>query len=62
MSNDLLQVPHRLQLSDGYCLPACVQMVLAYWGIGVLNRISAIWLFGWELLLTVAPLVHVSSD
>ena len=33
MSNDLLQVPHRLQLADGYCLPACVQMVLAYWGI-----------------------------
>ncbi len=33
MSNDLLQVPHRLHLADGYCLPACVQMVLAYWGI-----------------------------
>ena len=29
----LLPVPHRLQLADGYCLPACVQMVLAYWGI-----------------------------
>lgn len=28
-----LPIPHRLQLADGYCLPACVQMVLAYWGI-----------------------------
>lgn len=33
MSNELLQVPHRLQLADGYCLPACVEMVLAFWGI-----------------------------
>jgi ABC-type bacteriocin/lantibiotic exporter with double-glycine peptidase domain len=32
MSNSL-PVPHRLQLADGYCLPACVEMVLAYWGI-----------------------------
>lgn len=31
MSN-ILPVPHRRQLLDGYCLPACVQMVLAYWG------------------------------
>jgi len=30
---NILPVPHRLQLADGYCLPACVQMVLAYWGI-----------------------------
>jgi len=29
----ILPVPHYLQLDDGYCLPACVQMVLAYWGI-----------------------------
>lgn len=29
MSNSL-PVPHRLQLADGYCLPACAQMVLAY--------------------------------
>ncbi len=29
----ILSVPHRPQLDDGYCLPACVQMVLAYWGI-----------------------------
>ncbi len=28
-----LSVPHRLQIGDGYCLPACTQMVLAYWGI-----------------------------
>lgn len=28
-----LPVPHHHQLHDGYCLPACVQMVLAYWGI-----------------------------
>lgn len=32
MSNTL-SVPHRRQLADGYCLPACVEMVLAYWGI-----------------------------
>jgi len=31
--SDILPVPHRPQLADGYCLPACVQMVLAYWGI-----------------------------
>ena len=28
-----LPVPHRIQQADGYCLPACVEMVLAYWGI-----------------------------
>ncbi|RIK40099.1 MAG: hypothetical protein DCC55_15975 [Chloroflexi bacterium] len=28
-----LPVPYRPQLADGYCLPACAQMVLAYWGI-----------------------------
>ncbi len=28
-----LSVPHHLQLADGFCLPACAQMVLAYWGI-----------------------------
>lgn len=33
MSSELLQVPHRLQMADGYCLPACVEMVLAFWGI-----------------------------
>lgn len=31
--SEILPVPHRLQLADGYCLPACVQMILAYWGI-----------------------------
>jgi len=28
-----LTVPYRKQLGDGYCLPACTQMVLAYWGM-----------------------------
>lgn len=28
-----LPVPHYPQLADGYCLPACVQMVMAYWGV-----------------------------
>lgn len=28
-----LPVPHRSQLIDGYCLPACVEMVLAYQGV-----------------------------
>ncbi|MCB0174576.1 MAG: C39 family peptidase [Anaerolineae bacterium] len=32
MSN-VLSVPHRPQLADGYCLPACVQMVLSHLGI-----------------------------
>jgi len=29
-SANLLDVPHRHQIDDGYCLPACVQMVLDY--------------------------------
>ena len=29
----LLSVPHRRQLSDGYCLPACIEMVFAARGI-----------------------------
>lgn len=33
MSDNNLPVPHRLQKEDGYCLPACVEMVLAYIGI-----------------------------
>ena len=32
MSN-ILSVPYIRQLADGYCLPACAQMVLAYSGI-----------------------------
>ena len=32
-SSSLLNVPHHPQESDGYCLPACVQMVLDYLGI-----------------------------
>ncbi len=30
---NLLKVPFRPQQSDGNCLPACAQMVLAYYGI-----------------------------
>lgn len=29
----MLNVPYFLQQADGYCLPACAQMVLAYLGI-----------------------------
>jgi hypothetical protein len=29
----MLDVPHHLQLEDGYCFPACVQMVLAYYSV-----------------------------
>ncbi len=32
MSNNL-QIPHFQQKVDEFCLPACVQMVLAFWGI-----------------------------
>jgi ABC-type bacteriocin/lantibiotic exporter with double-glycine peptidase domain len=32
MPNVLLPVPHFEQSRDGNCLPACVQMVLAFWG------------------------------
>lgn len=28
-----LPLPHKPQKGDGYCLPACIQMVLAYLGI-----------------------------
>ena len=28
-----LNIPHRIQQRDGFCLPACVEMVLAYYGI-----------------------------
>ena len=28
-----LSLPHKPQKGDGYCLPACIQMVLAYLGI-----------------------------
>lgn len=33
LSRNLLDVPHYPQADDGYCLPACVQMVLAYLGL-----------------------------
>lgn len=32
MPDVLLPVPHFKQSTDGMCLPACVRMVLAYWG------------------------------
>lgn len=32
MPNVLLPVPHYKQSRDGYCLPVCLQMVLAYLG------------------------------
>ena len=32
MPNVLLPAPHFRQSRDGFCLPACVRMVLAYWG------------------------------
>ncbi len=28
-----IQLSHAQQSTEGYCLPACVQMVLAYWGL-----------------------------
>ena len=33
LSHNPLNVPHYPQADDGYCLPACVQMVLAYLGL-----------------------------
>lgn len=33
MLNAPLPVPYRRQLDEGYCLPACAQMVLAYWNL-----------------------------
>ncbi len=30
---NVLSVPHFRQESDGYCLPACAQMVLSYLGV-----------------------------
>ncbi len=29
----VLRLPHFEQSAPGYCLPACVRMVLAYWGL-----------------------------
>jgi ABC-type bacteriocin/lantibiotic exporter with double-glycine peptidase domain len=28
-----LPVPYQPQIADGYCLAACAQMILAYWGL-----------------------------
>ena len=30
MLGNSLPVPHKIQKEDGYCLPACIEMVLAY--------------------------------
>ncbi len=38
MPNAWLPVPHFEQSRDGYCLPACVRMVLAYYGHSVAER------------------------
>lgn len=35
MSSAWLPVPHFKQSRDGYCLPACMRMVLAYYGHSV---------------------------
>lgn len=37
----LLSVPHQLQLDDGYCLPACMQMVLAYYNMHTDQQVIA---------------------
>ncbi len=34
----LLPLPFVPQLRDGYCLPACVTMVLTYWGVQIISR------------------------
>jgi len=31
--NPILEVPHYQQSAEGYCLPACARMVLAYLGL-----------------------------
>lgn len=38
MPNAWLPVPHFEQSRDGYCLPACVRMVLAYYGRYVMEQ------------------------
>ena len=35
-------VPHRMQEQYGFCLPACVEMVLAYYGINRSQRSLAV--------------------
>lgn len=39
-----LNVPHLLQHKDGWCLPACVAMVAAYWQQPVTQDDVALWL------------------
>ncbi len=39
-----LKIPHQLQSRPGWCLPACVAMVAAYWRQPVLQSDVARWL------------------
>ena len=39
-----LNVPHLRQDKEGWCLPACVAMVAAYWGQPLLQADIADWL------------------
>ena len=48
LSSNFLNVPHYPQTDDGYCLPACVQMVLAYLGLVMLG--SLVWDRRWVVL------------
>lgn len=44
MATRLLDVPHLLQAEPGWCLPACVSMVAAYWQQPLLQDDVARWL------------------
>jgi ABC-type bacteriocin/lantibiotic exporter with double-glycine peptidase domain len=44
MATRLLDVPHLLQAEPGWCLPACVGMVTAYWQQPLLQDDVARWL------------------
>ena len=41
LPNNPLDVPHYPQADDGYCLPACIQMVLAYLGLSLTQDLLA---------------------
>src|SRR5689334_2708620 len=40
----LLNIPHIQQTRDGWCLPACIAMVSAYWQRPLLQDDVALWL------------------
>lgn len=44
MAAHLLNVPYQLQSDDGWCLPACVAMVTAYWEEPLYQADVARWL------------------